>query len=121
VVDYAPQRELLKRATMVVTHAGLNTVLDALSAGVPMVAMPVTNEQPGIAARMSFIGAGESLKNKPLTTSNLRPLIQRVLGNPSYKEAAEKVRVSIQLAGGAPRASELLGEALGLTGQAPKQ
>jgi MGT family glycosyltransferase len=121
VVDYAPQRELLKRATMVVTHAGLNTVLDALSAGVPMVAMPVTNEQPGIAARMSFIGAGESLKNKPLTTSNLRPLIQRVLGNPSYKEAAEKVRASIQLAGGAPRASELLGEALGLTGQAPKQ
>jgi UDP:flavonoid glycosyltransferase YjiC (YdhE family) len=35
VVPYAPQLELLRRAALAVTHAGLNTVLDALSAGVP--------------------------------------------------------------------------------------
>lgn len=113
VVDYAPQRELLKRATMVVTHAGLNTVLDALSAGVPMVAVPVTNEQPGIAARMSWVGAGESLKHNQITAPRLRSLISRVLAEPSYRAAAGRVRDSIQKSGGAPRAAELIGEALG--------
>ena len=113
VVDYAPQRELLKRATMVVTHAGLNTVLDSLSQGVPMVAMPVTNEQPGIAARMAWIGAGESLKNHRISPPKLRSLISRVLAEPSYRAAACRVRDSIQKSGGAPRAAELIGKALG--------
>lgn len=113
VVDFAPQMELLKRATLVVTHAGLNTVLDSLSAGVPMVAMPVTNEQPGIAARMAWLGAGESLGNHPLTAPKLRSLISKVLANPSYRAAAGKVRDSIQKSGGAPSAAKLIGEALG--------
>jgi len=45
VVPYAPQLELLRRSALAVTHAGLNTVLDALSMGVPMVAVPVTKER----------------------------------------------------------------------------
>ena len=59
VVSYAPQGDLLRRSTIAVTHAGLNTVLDALGAGLPMVAIPVTNEQPGVAARVAWIGAGD--------------------------------------------------------------
>jgi len=43
VVQMAPQLELVKRATLVITHAGLNTALECLSAGVPMVAIPVGN------------------------------------------------------------------------------
>jgi len=78
-----------------------------------MVAVPVTNEQPGIAARMSFIGAGESLKHNQVTAPRLRSLISRVLAEPSYRAAAGKVRDSIQKSGGAPRAAELIGKALG--------
>ena len=33
VVSYAPQLEILKRAALVITHAGLNTVLESLSEG----------------------------------------------------------------------------------------
>ena len=53
VVDYAPQLELLKRAALTITHAGMNTTLESLSNAVPMVAIPITNDQPGIAARIS--------------------------------------------------------------------
>ena len=49
-VTYAPQLELLRRAALCITHAGLNTALESLAAGVPMVAIPVTNDQPGVAA-----------------------------------------------------------------------
>ncbi|HET9370993.1 MAG TPA: glycosyltransferase, partial [Vicinamibacterales bacterium] len=52
VVPYAPQTALLERASLTLTHAGLNTVLDSLAAGVPVVAVPITYEQPAIARRL---------------------------------------------------------------------
>ena len=42
VVSFAPQLEILKRAALVITHAGLNTVLESLCEGVPLVAVPPT-------------------------------------------------------------------------------
>jgi MGT family glycosyltransferase len=115
VVSYAPQLDLLRRATLAVTHAGLNTVLEALATGTPMVAVPVTNEQPGIAARVVWVGAGEAIAHKHLTPQALRSAVVRVLSDPSYRTAAERVRNSIQAGGGAPRAAELIEQSLGLS------
>src|SRR5258708_15846864 len=53
VVNHAPQLELLKKASVCITHAGFNTVLEALTQGVPQVAIPITNDQPGVAARIA--------------------------------------------------------------------
>lgn len=53
VVKYAPQLELLKKATLTITHAGLNTSLESLSNAVPMVAIPIASDQPGVAARIA--------------------------------------------------------------------
>ena len=52
IVNQAPQLELLKRASVCITHAGLNTVLESLAQGVPQPAIPVTFEQLGIAANI---------------------------------------------------------------------
>jgi zeaxanthin glucosyltransferase len=46
IVKRAPQLELLKRASVCITHAGLNTVLESLAQGVPQVAIPVTYDHP---------------------------------------------------------------------------
>ncbi|WP_231749929.1 glycosyltransferase [Tautonia plasticadhaerens] len=108
VVGYAPQRELLARAALAVTHAGLNTVLDALGAGVPLVAVPVTNEQPGIAARVAWAGAGEVLPPGRATAGRLRDLVGRVGREGSYRAAAVRVADSIRSGGGAERAAELV-------------
>ena len=56
VVDFAPQLELLDKAAMLITHAGVNTVLEALCRGVPMVALPRNADQPGNAARIEYAG-----------------------------------------------------------------
>ena len=114
VVSYAPQLDLLRRSTLAVTHAGLNTVLEALSTGVPMVAIPVTNDQPGIAARIAWIGAGEAIPNKNVTLQALRAAVVRVRSDPSYRAAAERVRGAIKTGGGALRAAELIEHTLGL-------
>jgi hypothetical protein len=53
IVKQAPQLELLKQATVCITHAALNTVLESLAQGVPQLAIPITYDQPGIAARIA--------------------------------------------------------------------
>ena len=88
--------------------------LEALSAGVPLVALPVTNEQPGIAARVAWVGAGEAITLSRASPERLCALITRVRADPSYRVAAERARDAIQGAGGAPRAAELVEQHLGV-------
>jgi MGT family glycosyltransferase len=88
VVRSAPQIELLKRAALCVTHAGLNTVLESLAHGVPMVGIPIGYDQPGTAARIAHHGVGELIELDELTTERLRGLIENVLQDPSYRERA---------------------------------
>jgi MGT family glycosyltransferase len=88
IVSTAPQIELLKRAAICITHAGLNTALEALAQGVPMVAIPIGFDQPGVAARVAYHGVGEFVEIEDLTAERLSELIQRVRKNPSYRDRA---------------------------------
>jgi UDP:flavonoid glycosyltransferase YjiC (YdhE family) len=60
-VRKAPQVELLKRATLFITHAGMNSTLEALQLGVPMVAILIGNDQPGVAPRIQYHQLGVSV------------------------------------------------------------
>src|SRR5258708_40167296 len=86
VVDRAPQIELLKRSALCITHAGLNTTREALTQGVPLVAIPVTNDQPGVAARIAYTKTGAFVPLKELTVPRLTLLIYRGLRNPEHRE-----------------------------------
>ena len=108
VVGYAPQLELLQKARLTITHAGLNTTLESLSNGVPMVAIPIANDQPGVAARLAWTGAGEFVPLKKLSAPKLRTAIQRVLGEDSYKKNATKLQEAIRRAGGVSRAADII-------------
>ena len=92
VVRYAPQLELLQRAAAVITHAGLNTVLESLAEGVPMVAIPQGNDQPGVAARIAAKGAGIVIPNRKLTVPRLRSAIRSVLEDNKYRAAARALQ-----------------------------
>jgi zeaxanthin glucosyltransferase len=90
VVPIAPQIELLKRAALCITHAGLNTTLEALAEGVPIVAIPVGYDQPGVAARIAYHGVGEFIEIGSLTARHLSELIGKVTTNPSYRDKARR-------------------------------
>jgi len=85
IVRTAPQIELLKQAALCITHAGLNTALEALAQGVPMVAIPIGFDQPGTAARIAYHRIGEFVEIGDLTVERLSELMQRVRKNPSYR------------------------------------
>ncbi len=112
VVKYAPQLELLARATLTINHAGINTVLEALSYGVPMVAIPITNDQPGTGARIKWTGVGEVLPLKSLEESRLREVIKKVLTEDSYRSNAKRLQSSIRQAGGATKAADIIEQAI---------
>lgn len=88
IVPRAPQLELLRRAALCITHAGVNTALESLAQGVPMVAIPVGFDQPGVAARIAYHGVGEFVEVVDLTADRLWKMIQQVYTKPSYRDKA---------------------------------
>jgi zeaxanthin glucosyltransferase len=78
VVRHAPQLELLKGASVCITQAGLNTVLEALAHGVPQVAIPITVDQPGVAARVAEKKTGLVVSLKELTPARLSLVLDQV-------------------------------------------
>ena len=112
VVGYAPQLDLLQKADLTITHAGMNTALESLSSGVPMVAIPITNDQPAVAARIVWTGTGEAIAPGEVTPQKLREKIQQVLSNHAYKKNALDLQQAMQKAGGAKRAVDIIEQAL---------
>ncbi|MEO0967901.1 MAG: glycosyltransferase [Cyanobacteria bacterium J06639_18] len=112
VVEYAPQLELLQKATLTITHGGMNTTLECLSNGVPMVVIPIANDQPGIAARVVWSGCGEAVPVKKVNVSRLKTAIQKVLTEDSYKQNAVRLQKAIQDAGGVSRAIDIVEQAV---------
>ena len=96
VVEYAPQLGLLRRASAVVTHAGMNTALEAIANGLPMVAIPVCNDQPGVAARLAHVGVAEVVPARRANPANVRAAIIRILEDPSYRAASVRLQQLIQ-------------------------
>jgi UDP:flavonoid glycosyltransferase YjiC (YdhE family) len=61
IVQFVPHNRLFPHASLVVTHAGLGTVLTALSHGVPMLCVPIGRDQFFNAARVEAVGAGHTI------------------------------------------------------------
>ncbi|WP_347566229.1 glycosyltransferase [Scytonema sp. UIC 10036] len=114
VVEYAPQLEVIAKASLTITHGGLNTVLDSLTHGVPLVAIPITYEQPGNAARIRWTGTGEVVPLPRLSRLRLQEAIQRALTESFYIDNALKLKRSILEAGGVKRAADIVEQAIGL-------
>lgn len=115
VVPYAPQLELLRRARLCITHAGLNTALESLAQGVPMVAIPITNDQPGVASRIDWTGTGLCIPLKRLTAARLRRAVERVLREPGYAENAKRLQQAIARSGGVRGAADVIERAVAAT------
>lgn len=57
LVNYAPQTELLRKASLAITHGGTNTVKDCIFLGVPMLVFPLRETRLGTANEWSFMAS----------------------------------------------------------------
>lgn len=116
VVPYAPQWELLQKAEVAVHHAGLNSTLECLSAGVPMVTLPRAHDQPGVAARIQWTGCGLWLRTHRPDVALFRESLQKVQTEPGFRQRAQEFQRLIRETRGLARAADLIERVL-QTGQ----
>jgi len=114
VVNHAPQIEILKGSSLCITHAGLNTVLESLSNGVPMLALPITNDQPGVAARIANKKVGVVISPDQATPENFVTAIKRVLGDSTFWDNVRRVQKAIRSVDGLSAAADILARAFEL-------
>ena len=108
VRSYVPQLELLKKATLMIHHAGMNSTLECLSEGVPMVALPLASDQPGIARRIEWKGIGINLWGRDYSAENIRVAIEEVLNGPGYRKAAKELQRTIAVERGVEQAAKII-------------
>jgi len=107
VVDFAPQLALLDRASVLITHAGVNTVLESLSRAVPMVALPRSGDQPPMGARIAYAGVGLLGSFHRSTPKQIRRLVGRVLAEDAFRQRAKQLQKALADAGGVSRAADI--------------
>ena len=108
VAEWVPQLELLPHVDAVVSHAGHNTVVEALAHGLPQVVAPIRDDQPVVAQQIEASGAGIRVRFSRLRAPELRHAVTTVLDEPSYRQSAERIRQSFARAGGAVTAADHL-------------
>jgi UDP:flavonoid glycosyltransferase YjiC (YdhE family) len=89
VVNTAPQLEILKRASVMLSHGGFNSIKEGIFFGVPMILFPMIRDHPAIAARVLYHGLGLRGKFRPASAGQFRALLDEVEHNPSFKERVE--------------------------------
>ncbi|HET8988860.1 MAG TPA: nucleotide disphospho-sugar-binding domain-containing protein, partial [Humibacillus sp.] len=83
VREVLPQVTLLRHAALAVTHGGNNSVTEALTAGVPLLVLPLSTDQFAGAAALEDAGLGEALDPNSAMPHELRDAVARLLAPPS--------------------------------------
>jgi len=109
VREVLPQVTLLREAALAVTHGGNNSVTEALTAGVPLLVLPLSTDQFAGAAALEQAGVAEVLDPNAASPSALRAAAARLLADPS--EARRRLTAlarSLSESPGAQRAFDAL-------------
>lgn len=105
VRNYIPQLEVLKQVDVFISHGGLNSVSEALYYHVPVIAIPMVNDQPAVSKRINELGAGLALKMEEVTPDILLRTVHTILSNPIYKNNCINIGNSFIEAGGYKKAA----------------
>lgn len=106
VRNYIPQLEVLGHMDVFISHGGLNSVSEAFYYGVPVIAIPLVNDQPAVARRLTELGAGLELKMEEITPELLTQSVHTILTNQSYKNHSIEIGESFRRAGGYRKAAD---------------
>lgn len=92
---FLPQADVLPHCTAVVSHAGAGTMLGALCHGLPQLCLPQSTDQPFNTAALMTTGAALALQPDEITPDAVTEALSRLIGEPSFRQAAEELRGEI--------------------------
>lgn len=104
VFSHVDQIAVLQQADVFVTHCGMNSVSEGLYFGVPLVMLPQTSEQHGVAARVLQMEAGVELKKT--APEDIREAVEQVLEDARYQKYAQMIGDGFRSCAGAKGAAD---------------
>ncbi|MGI5507250.1 macrolide family glycosyltransferase [Lentzea sp. CA-135723] len=104
VRPWFPQPAVLKHASAFISHGGMNSTMEALHAGVPLVVVPQTPEQAANADRVVELGLGERVDDH----AGLRAAVDRVAASGTIRRSLDRMRAAVHGSGGAERAADVV-------------
>jgi len=104
VYPHVDQIAVLEKADVFITHCGMNSVSEGLYFSVPLVLLPQTKEQQGVAARVLELGAG--ILPEAHTADQIRKAVDRLLSDPAYRTNAAIIAEGFRKCGGASAAAD---------------
>ncbi|MGE0228116.1 MAG: glycosyltransferase [Dehalococcoidia bacterium] len=108
VRPWLPLLALMPHVDAVVSHGGANTAHEALYFGKPLVFAPLAFDNFMVAQAAVGAGAAIRLRIKRATERDIERVVGEIVGNPTYREAAEGIGASLRAGGGADAAADAL-------------
>ena len=91
-----------------VSHCGINSVYESMTAGTPVVGIPMLSDQRDMAARVADAGVGLWMDKTRFTAAELRAAIDRVRHESGFRERVAPIQRACASAGGVRRAADLI-------------
>ena len=104
VFSHVDQIAVLQHADAFVSHCGMNSVSESLYFGVPLIMLPQTSEQGGVAERVNQLGAG--IKLDKTDAPSILEAINEIFMDSTYKQNATSISESFKRCSGAKGAAD---------------
>lgn len=101
---HVDQIAVLRQADAFISHCGMNSASESLYFSVPLVMLPQTSEQSGVAARIAQLGAGILLKKA--NAAAIREATESILNTAGYRSKADEIARSFRNCPGAAGAAD---------------
>lgn len=108
VYSRVAQIDVLKHANLFVTHGGMNSVNEAIHAGVPMLVNPIINDQMLVAEQILRLGIGIEIDLKKAASDEIRSAALEVLNSEDISSRMREASQTMQSLGGNKKAAELI-------------
>lgn len=106
VREYVPQLQILERASLFITHGGLNSAHEGILQEVPMIILPQQGDHFIVARQVAESGAGMVVTREDLQANTIRQKANLILEDPSYREKSRQIGETLRVAGGSVRAAK---------------
>jgi MGT family glycosyltransferase len=113
VAPYFPQPLVLASATLFVSHTGMNSTMESLYSGVPLVSVPQMPEQALNGGRVEELGLGRRLDPEAITPRLLRQTADEVANDPAIRANVSKFGEQLRAVNGPALGADALERLIG--------